>query len=60
MYFFLSFQCLEHCEVQQLFDTVLPAMVDLALKAPRLCTMVGFDCCLYLYQIIYFKGFGNV
>uniref|UniRef100_A0AAX7V6R0 poly(ADP-ribose) glycohydrolase n=1 Tax=Astatotilapia calliptera TaxID=8154 RepID=A0AAX7V6R0_ASTCA len=35
----LCTECLEHCEVQQLFDTVLPAMVDLALKAPRLCTM---------------------
>uniref|UniRef100_A0A3Q2TU85 poly(ADP-ribose) glycohydrolase n=1 Tax=Fundulus heteroclitus TaxID=8078 RepID=A0A3Q2TU85_FUNHE len=29
---------LEHCEVQQLFESVLPAMVDLALSAPRLCT----------------------
>uniref|UniRef100_A0A665VVH2 poly(ADP-ribose) glycohydrolase n=1 Tax=Echeneis naucrates TaxID=173247 RepID=A0A665VVH2_ECHNA len=34
-----SSQCLEHCEVQQLFQAILPAMVDLALSAPCLCTM---------------------
>uniref|UniRef100_A0A8C4E6I7 poly(ADP-ribose) glycohydrolase n=1 Tax=Dicentrarchus labrax TaxID=13489 RepID=A0A8C4E6I7_DICLA len=39
--FFLlsSLQCLEHCEAQHLFEVILPAMVDLALSAPRLCTM---------------------
>lgn len=36
-----SLQCLEHCEVQHLFEDVLPAMVNLALSAPRLCTMVS-------------------
>ncbi|XP_017287356.1 poly(ADP-ribose) glycohydrolase [Kryptolebias marmoratus] len=35
----LCTECLEHCEVQHLFDEVLPALVDLALNAPRLCTM---------------------
>ncbi|XP_034040439.1 poly(ADP-ribose) glycohydrolase isoform X2 [Thalassophryne amazonica] len=35
----LCTECLEHCEVQQLFEVILPAMVDLALSAPRLCTM---------------------
>uniref|UniRef100_UPI0037E88877 poly(ADP-ribose) glycohydrolase n=1 Tax=Semicossyphus pulcher TaxID=241346 RepID=UPI0037E88877 len=35
----LCTECLEHCEVQHLFEKVLPAMVDLALSAPRLCTM---------------------
>uniref|UniRef100_A0A8C6L8U1 poly(ADP-ribose) glycohydrolase n=1 Tax=Nothobranchius furzeri TaxID=105023 RepID=A0A8C6L8U1_NOTFU len=30
---------LEHCEVQYLFDTILPSMVKLALSAPHLCTM---------------------
>ncbi|XP_005801698.2 poly(ADP-ribose) glycohydrolase-like [Xiphophorus maculatus] len=30
---------LEHCEVQQLFEGILPNMVELALSAPRLCTM---------------------
>ncbi|KAM4729657.1 poly(ADP-ribose) glycohydrolase isoform 1-T2 [Anableps anableps] len=30
---------LELCEVQQLFEGILPAMVELALSAPRLCTM---------------------
>ncbi|XP_030012085.1 poly(ADP-ribose) glycohydrolase [Sphaeramia orbicularis] len=35
----LCTECLEHCEVQHLFEVVLPAMVDLALSAPRLCTM---------------------
>ncbi|XP_015254109.1 PREDICTED: poly(ADP-ribose) glycohydrolase-like [Cyprinodon variegatus] len=29
---------LELCEVQQLFEAVLPAMVHLALRAPHLCT----------------------
>ncbi|KAM4600011.1 poly(ADP-ribose) glycohydrolase [Fundulus diaphanus] len=29
---------LELCEVQQLFESILPAMVDLALSAPCLCT----------------------
>ncbi|XP_068184210.1 poly(ADP-ribose) glycohydrolase isoform X2 [Antennarius striatus] len=35
----LCTECLEHCEAQQLFEIVLPAMVTLALSAPRLCTM---------------------
>ncbi|XP_068597722.1 poly(ADP-ribose) glycohydrolase [Brachionichthys hirsutus] len=35
----LCTECLAHCEAQQLFDFVLPAMVALALGAPRLCTM---------------------
>uniref|UniRef100_A0A665VUT3 poly(ADP-ribose) glycohydrolase n=1 Tax=Echeneis naucrates TaxID=173247 RepID=A0A665VUT3_ECHNA len=35
----LCTECLEHCEVQQLFQAILPAMVDLALSAPCLCTM---------------------
>lgn len=35
----LCTEYLEHCEVQHLFEAVLPAMVDLALSAPRLCTM---------------------
>lgn len=35
----LCTEYLEHCEVQHLFEDVLPAMVDLALSAPRLCTM---------------------
>ncbi|KAI3363230.1 hypothetical protein L3Q82_011863, partial [Scortum barcoo] len=35
----LCTEFLEHCEAQQLFEVVLPAMVDLALSAPRLCTM---------------------
>ncbi|XP_013860568.1 poly(ADP-ribose) glycohydrolase [Austrofundulus limnaeus] len=35
----LCTEYLEHCEVQHLFNKVLPAMVDLALNAPRLCTM---------------------
>ncbi|XP_044069659.1 poly(ADP-ribose) glycohydrolase [Siniperca chuatsi] len=35
----LCTECLEHCKVQQLFEVILPAMVDLALSAPRLCTM---------------------
>ncbi|XP_037542670.1 poly(ADP-ribose) glycohydrolase [Nematolebias whitei] len=35
----LCTEYLEHCEVQHLFDNVLPALVDLALSAPRLCTM---------------------
>uniref|UniRef100_A0A3P8SZX9 poly(ADP-ribose) glycohydrolase n=1 Tax=Amphiprion percula TaxID=161767 RepID=A0A3P8SZX9_AMPPE len=35
----LCTEYLEHSEVQHLFGVVLPAMVDLALSAPRLCTM---------------------
>ncbi|KAK2824333.1 hypothetical protein Q5P01_021508 [Channa striata] len=35
----LCTECLEHLEVQQVFEVILPAMVDLALSAPRLCTM---------------------
>lgn len=35
----LCTECLENCEVQHLFDVVLPKMVKLALSAPRLCTM---------------------
>uniref|UniRef100_A0A7N6FI68 PARG catalytic Macro domain-containing protein n=1 Tax=Anabas testudineus TaxID=64144 RepID=A0A7N6FI68_ANATE len=35
----LCTEYLEHCEVQHLFEVILPAMVDLALSAPRLCTM---------------------
>ncbi|TMS04767.1 Myoferlin [Larimichthys crocea] len=35
----LCTECLEHCEAQHLFEVILPAMVDLALSAPRLCTM---------------------
>lgn len=35
----LCTEYLEHCEVQHLFEVVLPGMVDLALSAPRLCTM---------------------
>ncbi|XP_071336642.1 poly(ADP-ribose) glycohydrolase [Trachinotus anak] len=35
----LCTECLEHCEVQHLFEVILPEMVDLALSAPCLCTM---------------------
>ncbi|KAK7901766.1 hypothetical protein WMY93_018535 [Mugilogobius chulae] len=35
----LCTEYLEHSEAQHLFEVVLPAMVDLALSAPRLCTM---------------------
>nr|XP_057920856.1 poly(ADP-ribose) glycohydrolase isoform X1 [Doryrhamphus excisus] len=35
----LCTECLEHCEVQHLYEVVLPSMVKLALSAPRLCTM---------------------
>uniref|UniRef100_A0A8C6LBS1 poly(ADP-ribose) glycohydrolase n=1 Tax=Nothobranchius furzeri TaxID=105023 RepID=A0A8C6LBS1_NOTFU len=35
----LCTEYLEHCEVQYLFDTILPSMVKLALSAPHLCTM---------------------
>lgn len=35
----LCTEYLEHCEVQYLLENILPAMVDLALSAPRLCTM---------------------
>lgn len=35
----LCTEYLDHNEVQHLFEVVLPAMVDLALSAPRLCTM---------------------
>ncbi|KAM9809269.1 poly(ADP-ribose) glycohydrolase [Syngnathus typhle] len=35
----LCTECLEHCEVQHLYEAVLPSMVTLALSAPRLCTM---------------------
>ncbi|XP_068577984.1 poly(ADP-ribose) glycohydrolase isoform X2 [Cebidichthys violaceus] len=35
----LCTEYLEHSEVQLLFDAILPAMVDLALDAPVLCTM---------------------
>lgn len=34
----LCTECLDHSEAQHLFEVVLPAMVDLALSAPRLCT----------------------
>lgn len=35
----LCTDCLGHSEVQRLLDVVLPGMVELALSAPRLCTM---------------------
>uniref|UniRef100_A0A3B4YWF3 poly(ADP-ribose) glycohydrolase n=1 Tax=Seriola lalandi dorsalis TaxID=1841481 RepID=A0A3B4YWF3_SERLL len=35
----LCTECLEHCEAQHLFEVILPDMVDLALRAPCLCTM---------------------
>ncbi|XP_041865735.1 LOW QUALITY PROTEIN: poly(ADP-ribose) glycohydrolase [Melanotaenia boesemani] len=35
----LCTEYLEHCEVKHLFEQILPAMVNLALAAPRLCTM---------------------
>lgn len=35
----LCTECLDHSKAQHLFEVVLPAMVDLALCAPRLCTM---------------------
>lgn len=35
----LCTEYLEHSEVQLLFEALLPAMVDLALSAPSLCTM---------------------
>ncbi|XP_070697290.1 poly(ADP-ribose) glycohydrolase isoform X2 [Pempheris klunzingeri] len=35
----LCTECLEPCEAQHLFEAILPDMVDLALSAPRLCTM---------------------
>ncbi|XP_076599395.1 poly(ADP-ribose) glycohydrolase isoform X2 [Chaetodon auriga] len=35
----LCTEYLEHCEAQHLFEVILPAMVELALSAPRLCTM---------------------
>ncbi|XP_078128609.1 poly(ADP-ribose) glycohydrolase [Sander vitreus] len=35
----LCTEYLEHSELQHLFEIVLPAMVDLALRAPVLCTM---------------------
>lgn len=35
----LCTECLDHSEAQHLFEVVLPAMVDLALSAPRLCTL---------------------
>ncbi|XP_076016467.1 poly(ADP-ribose) glycohydrolase [Genypterus blacodes] len=34
----LCTECLESCELRLLFEDILPAMVDLALSAPRLCT----------------------
>ncbi|KAM9727227.1 poly(ADP-ribose) glycohydrolase isoform 2-T2 [Menidia menidia] len=34
----LCTEYLEHCEVQSLFEQVLPAMVNLALSAPDVCT----------------------
>ncbi|XP_056147633.1 poly(ADP-ribose) glycohydrolase isoform X2 [Lampris incognitus] len=34
----LCTECLEHCEAQHLFEVILPAMVTLALSAPRVCT----------------------
>uniref|UniRef100_A0A3Q0SSL8 poly(ADP-ribose) glycohydrolase n=1 Tax=Amphilophus citrinellus TaxID=61819 RepID=A0A3Q0SSL8_AMPCI len=37
--FFFPLQGLAHSKVQQLFDVILPSMVELALKAPKLCTM---------------------
>lgn len=39
--FFSNHQCLEDCEKQHFFEVVLPAMVDLALSAPMLCTMAS-------------------
>ncbi|KAG7240139.1 hypothetical protein INR49_027885 [Caranx melampygus] len=41
----LCTECLEHCEVQHLFEVILPTMVDLALSAPCLCTMVSAISC---------------
>ncbi|XP_061914047.1 poly(ADP-ribose) glycohydrolase-like isoform X2 [Entelurus aequoreus] len=35
----LCTECLEHCEVQHLYEVVLPSVVKMALSAPRLCTM---------------------
>ncbi|XP_047458462.1 poly(ADP-ribose) glycohydrolase isoform X2 [Mugil cephalus] len=35
----LCTEYLEGCEVQYLFDEILPAMVDLVVHTPRLCTM---------------------
>ncbi|XP_075874601.1 poly(ADP-ribose) glycohydrolase [Nelusetta ayraudi] len=35
----LCTECLDHCEAQHLFEVVFPAMVDLALRGPSLCTM---------------------
>nr|XP_046257073.1 poly(ADP-ribose) glycohydrolase [Scatophagus argus]XP_046257074.1 poly(ADP-ribose) glycohydrolase [Scatophagus argus]XP_046257075.1 poly(ADP-ribose) glycohydrolase [Scatophagus argus]XP_046257076.1 poly(ADP-ribose) glycohydrolase [Scatophagus argus] len=35
----LCTECLEHCEAQHLFEVVLPAMVEVALSAPSICTM---------------------
>ncbi|KAM7408671.1 hypothetical protein PAMA_002410 [Pampus argenteus] len=35
----LCTEYLEHSEVQHLFETILPTMVNLALSAPSLCTM---------------------
>lgn len=35
----LCTEYLEHSELQCLFEVILPSMVDLALDAPRLCTM---------------------
>ncbi|XP_061600935.1 poly(ADP-ribose) glycohydrolase isoform X2 [Cololabis saira] len=35
----LCTEYLEHCEVQHLLGSILPSMVDLALSAPRICTM---------------------
>lgn len=51
--FSLSYlQCLEHCEAQHLFEVLLPAMVDLALSAPLLCTMVSIvDHFYYVYSV---------
>lgn len=42
-------QCLDHCEAQHLFEVVFPAMVDLALRAPTLCTMVSTALALFQF-----------
>ncbi|CAF98668.1 unnamed protein product, partial [Tetraodon nigroviridis] len=37
----LCTECLEDCEKQHFFEVVLPAMVELAVQAPFLCTMAS-------------------
>lgn len=57
--FLSNHQCLEDCEKQHFFEVVLPAMAELALSAPILCTMASTQYIMNFFSNLYIYGGGG-